>query len=103
MAKQTKSSTLAQRRVQQRPNTEMRGNSSQGIQPAQNMNMGIHTETTSKALCYADDIKSNAPVYSYQSEFRHVSDGQDNRRAMGQTIIPEWQSMNENLQDPHAV
>ena len=98
-----RSSTLAQPSMQQRPNVEKVGNTSQGIRPTQNMNVGIHTETTSKALCYADDIKSNLPVYSYQPEFRHISDGQDDRKAKGQTIIPEWQSMNETLQDPHAV
>jgi len=98
-----RSSTLAQLRMQERPNIEKVGNTSQGIRANPNMTMGYHTETTTKAPDYEYNTRSNAHVYPYHLETRYVCDGQSERQAKGRQFTPEWQSMNENLQDPHAV
>jgi hypothetical protein len=90
--------------MQERTNVERLSNTSQGIVPKTNQNMGIHTETTSKALCYADDVKSNSHVYSYANEFRYTDDGQSTRKAQDRPIIAEWQPVSGyGLQDVASV
>ncbi len=103
------SGTVATRALypdERRPNDE-KSNQYQGATATGNREL-YHTTTTSPENmdmeCQDDQVRIGAPSdRTYLLEFETVVEGQDLKKSRGIPSIPEWQQMNETLQDPHAT
>jgi hypothetical protein len=91
---------------ERRPNDE-RISQYQGARVTENtklMNTSVNSPENADAQAYDEMPVIGSPSERpYPPEFEYVTQGQEDRKAQGRPIIPEYQQMNENLQDPHAV